>query len=120
MTHVGRSRSTVTCWQCIKGGFAAPDGEQRTENGTRGKRATDEAAVKTKPLNFQTSTKTARIGKPQISQIWSRLRACYRTQDCQNDWKSQRTRRTTKKHKGRRCRGRAGRARKAYVRLRGL
>ena len=23
-------------------------------------------------------------GEPQISQIWSRLRACYRTQDCQN------------------------------------
>ena len=70
MTHVGRSRSTVTCWQCIKGGFAAPEnGEQRTENGTRGKRATDEAAVKTKPLNFQTSTKTARIGKPPITQI---------------------------------------------------
>ena len=31
--------------------------------------------------------KTARVGtaewEPQISQIWSRLRACYRTQDCQ-------------------------------------
>ena len=50
MTRAGRSRSTVTCWQCIKGGFAAPEnGEQRTENGTRGKRATDETAVKTKP-----------------------------------------------------------------------
>ena len=29
--------------------------------------------------------------EPQIAQICCRLRACYRTQDCQNNWKSQRT-----------------------------
>ena len=39
---------------------------------------------------------TARMGNADSADL-GRLRACYRTQDCQNNWKSQRTRRPQRK-----------------------
>ena len=69
-------------------------GERRTENGTRGKRATDEGAVQAAlaavllvlyVLYVLPRRQRLRVGEPQISQILADFWVGYRRQDAQ--WK---------------------------------